>query len=368
MVWEVERTPLPASAGAESSRQGNGRQGKPGENGPGRGRARGRWRHTYAALDLGTNNCRLLVARPTGGGFRVIDAFSRIVRLGEGVGESGDLSPAAIERTLAALAVCAGKMRRRGVTRARSVATAACRQAGNCEDFLARVREQTGLELDIISTEEEARLAADGCRPLLDRSARSAVVFDIGGGSTEVTWLGLSRRRVKVLGWTSIPLGVVSLAERYGGDCLERCEYEAMIADVRGHLDRFDADGRFARRVAEGQVQMIGTSGTVTTLAGVHLDLPHYDRSRVDGLWLDFDDVERISDELRLQNCRQRARHPCIGHDRADLVVAGCAILEGICRAWPVGRLRVADRGIREGVLHALMREADREDGVGRRR
>ena len=171
-----------------------------------------------------------------------------------------------------------------------------------------------------------------------------------------------------MLGWTSIPLGVVSLAERYGGDCIARPAYEAMVGDVRCFLSKFDHDGRFARMIAEGRVQMIGTSGTVTTLAGVHLDLPHYDRNRVDGLWLDFEDVEQISEDLRAQSCRQRARHPCIGNDRADLVVAGCAILEGMCRTWPVGRLRVADRGIREGLLHSLMQAADREDGIGRRR
>jgi exopolyphosphatase/guanosine-5'-triphosphate,3'-diphosphate pyrophosphatase len=329
-----------------------------------RRRRRGRWGHTYAALDLGTNNCRLLVARPTRGGFRVIDAFSRIVRLGEGLTGSGALSPAAQERTIAALRICAQKMERRGVTRRRLVATDACRRAANCEEFLARVAGETGLELEILSTSDEATLAVAGCAPLIDRRARHALVFDIGGGSTELTWVQVrrgNRNRTRVLDWTSLPCGVVNLAERYGGEAVAPEVYEAMIAEVRGHLAPF-RDGLAQPPTGRpGEVQMLGTSGTVTTLGGVQLDLPYYDRNRVDGLWLDFDDALAIAERLRAMSFDERAAHPCIGRERADLVVAGCAILAAICRAWPVGRLRVADRGLREGMLLAMMRAADRE-------
>lgn len=312
---------------------------------------------TYAALDLGTNNCRLLVARPEGQGFSVVDAFSRIVRLGEGIGESGCLSDAAMERTIAALKVCAGKMRRRGVTRSRAVATEACRRAANCDAFLARAARETGLEIEIISTAEEAMLALDSCVPLLSREAKRALLFDIGGGSTELIWVRLKDNAPpEVEGWISIGFGVVTLAERYGRDLVGAESYNAMIDLIAGELSPFAALHRLSE-VAEGSdVQLLGTSGTVTTIAGVHLKLPRYDRSKVDGIALDFDAVRTVVTDLVAKDFFARSAHPCIGPGRGDVVIAGCAILEAIMRACPVGELTVADRGLREGLLLGMMR------------
>jgi len=340
---------------ADRNRAGDGRW--PG--GP-RRKPEGRWGHIYAALDLGTNNCRLLVARPTRQGFRVIDAFSRIVRLGEGMGASGEISEAAMARTIEALRICARKMRRRGVTRARHVATEACRRAVNCAAFLERVHRETGIDLEIINTAEEARLAVSGCRPLILPEARHALVFDIGGGSTELIWLDLTRPEA-VAQTISVPIGVVTLAERHGGHEVSPETYAKMVAEVAERLRPFEAAHGVGELVAAGEVQMIGTSGTVTTLAGVDLALPRYDRNRVDGVWLDFERVRALCERLRATDYAGRVAHPCIGVERADLVIGGCAILEAICELWPVGRLRVADRGIREGILQALMRDADRE-------
>lgn len=307
-----------------------------------------------AALDLGTNNCRLLVARPHGDSFRVIDAFSRIVRLGQGLSGSGRLDDDAIRRTLDALAVCVAKMRRRRVTRFRAVATEACRQAGNGGAFLDRVVAETGLSLEVISAEEEAALALAGCRPLLDPNIPGALVFDIGGGSTEIAWQRTEPDGPR-LAALSMPIGVVTLAERYGGDRIEPDGYEAMIDEVGDRLRGFEEAHGIAAAAAAGTVQMIGTSGTVTTLAGVHLSLPRYDRERVDGTFLKVGETLAIGRRLAGMGFAERAAHPCIGRDRADLVVAGCAILEAICRLWPVPRLRVADRGVREGILFGLM-------------
>ncbi|HUN51409.1 MAG TPA: Ppx/GppA phosphatase family protein [Candidatus Sulfotelmatobacter sp.] len=320
----------------------------------------GRFEHTYAALDLGTNNCRLLVARPVDDGFRVIDAFSRIVRLGEGLARSGRLSEPAMARTIEALRICAAKLDRRGVTRLRAVATEACRKAANCADFVARAAAATGLALEIITAAEEARLALAGCAPLLDYDNRHALVFDIGGGSTELMWLRLEDRRPPhLLGWLSIPLGVVTLAERHGGIHVDDAIFERMVAEVAAELAPFEARHGLRRHLADRAVQMLGTSGTVTTVAGVHLDLARYDRSQVDGIWLDAGDIVAVTGRLAAMDYDQRAAHGCIGVDRADLVIAGCAILAAIMRAWPLARLRVADRGVREGVLFDLMREAD---------
>ncbi|MBM3527629.1 MAG: Ppx/GppA family phosphatase [Alphaproteobacteria bacterium] len=316
---------------------------------------------TYAALDLGTNNCRLLVARATRDSFRVIDAFSRIIRLGEGVSTSGVLSDAAIGRAVEALRVCRAKMRNRGVTRTRLIATEACRAAGNGIEFLERVKREVGIDLEIVDRETEARLAATGCTPLMDPVAQGVILFDIGGGSSELVRLGPSRPmhhgppHPEIEGWVSLPLGVVTLAERHGGVTVTRETFEAMITEVAGHVARFAAQ----HGGTEG-LHLLGTSGTVTTIAGVYLRLPRYERRRVDGCWMSAGQVTGVVEELLAMNYDGRVANPCIGSERADLVLAGCAILEAIRRAFPCERLRVADRGLREGMLVQMMRE----DGV----
>lgn len=318
----------------------------------------------YAALDLGTNNCRLLVARPTGDSFRVIDAFSRIIRLGEGLSASGRLGEDAIQRAVEALAICRDKMVNRGVTRARLIATEACRAAANGEAFVDRIREEVGIALEIVTRETEAELAATGCTPLMDPDAENVILFDIGGGSSEIVRLGRSRPVTggppdpAIRGWASLPIGVVSLAERYGGVHVDRALFDAMVAEVAGHVGRFAAaHGDDIRLEA---THLLGTSGTVTTIAGVHLGLPRYDRRYVDGCWMDDRAVGDVVARLVGMDYAARVASPCIGAERADLVLAGCAILEAIRQAFPCARLRVADRGLREGILVQLMRE----DGV----
>ena len=310
----------------------------------------------YAALDLGTNNCRLLVVRPSDRGFDVLDSFSRIVRLGEGLQSTGLLSERAIERTIRALDVCAGKIARRGVTRMRSVATDACRRAANCAGFVERVERETGVRLEIIGAREEAALAAAGCAPLLDPGRRRALVFDIGGGSSELMWLAVAGRgRARLLDTISLPWGVARMAEAFGSDRISDRAYRAMTQAVAPWLRRFDEANGISAAVAAGQVQMLGTSGPVTIVAGLHLGLARYRRDLVDGCSLGFDDLDAVSATLRRLDRKGRARLPCIGRERADMAVGGCAILEAICRMWPVGSIRVADRGVREGILFRLI-------------
>ena len=348
----------------------------PGHAAVSRGRGSTGRNRAYAALDLGTNNCRLLVARPSPRGFKVIDAFSRIIRLGEGVAMSRRLSAEAIERTIEALKVCAGKMRRHRVERAGLIATEACRLADNAIEFLSRVRTETDLDIKVLSREAEARLAVCGCASLIDANSDLVLVFDIGGGSSELIWLDLAQHRQRsngayldrlevqncVAAWTSLPVGVVTLAERYDGRLVDAESFEAMVAHVAALLAPFEAQHRLRRRMAGRRTQLLGTSGTVTTLAGVHLDLPRYDRRQVDGCWLDVRQARAVTAQLLASSHAERVAQPCIGKERADLVLAGCAILEAVLRAWPCERLRVADRGLREGILATLMAE----DGVHR--
>ncbi|WP_086081713.1 Ppx/GppA phosphatase family protein [Rhizobium etli] len=366
-VEETARSAVPremqngAGAGRKGRQESNGHQGdrQAGEHA---------WpEELYAALDLGTNNCRLLIAQPTRPGqFRVVDAFSRIVRLGEGLAASGRLSDEAMERAIEALRICAGKLRNREIRRMRLIATEACRQAVNGEEFLGRVVAETGLELEIIDRETEARLAVSGCSSLVGRETRSVVLFDIGGGSSEIAVIRIGDNRFSRLAnhithWTSLPVGVVTLSERHGGRDVTPELFEGMVCEVEAMLGRFDCP---EIEIAQtGDFHLIGTSGTVTTLAGVHLDLPRYDRRKVDGIWLSDDEVSAMQAKLLSWDFESRAANPCIGPDRADLVLAGCAILEAIRRRWPSPRMRVADRGLREGLLTDMMAD----DGVWRR-
>ena len=311
----------------------------------------------YAALDLGTNNCRLLIARPSGKDFTVIDAFSRVVKLGEGLATSGRLSDEAMDRAMGALSICADKLRRRKVRLARSVATEACRRASNGEAFIERVKRETGIVLDIISAGEEARLAVLGCHILLEAGNGPAVIFDIGGGSTELVLLEPGGKVPRILDWQSVPWGVVSLTDTVGRGENRREARIARYAKMRELVSESFAP--FAQRIADSaahpDIRLLGTSGTVTTLASLHLELPHYDRKAVDGLIVPATSMRSISEDLAGMSPEERSTLPCIGEDRADLVVAGCAILESILDLWPAARLGVADRGIREGILRSLM-------------
>ena len=311
----------------------------------------------YAALDLGTNNCRLLIACPCGDSFRVVDSFSRIIRLGEGISATGNISEAAIERAIAALSICRDKIQTRKARRLRLIATEACRAAANAERFRDRVAAETGIELEVIDRETEAALAVVGCSPLVDPKGRGAILFDIGGGSTELVRIERDGADPAAepysKAWMSIPLGVVTLAERFGGKDVTREIYAQMVEVVAHHVAPFAAE--HGRDISD--MHLLGTSGTVTTLAGIHLNLARYDRRRVDGIWMNDTEITATVERLLAMSYQERAGNQCISVDRADLVLAGCAILDAIRLAFPLPRLRVADRGLREGMLVEMMRE-----------
>ncbi|MBS0638730.1 MAG: Ppx/GppA phosphatase family protein [Acetobacteraceae bacterium] len=314
---------------------------------------------TFAALDLGTNNCRMLVATPAADGFRVLDSFSRIVRLGEGLHATGRLSPAAMDRALCALETCATRLARRPVRQVRAIATEACRKAANGPEFLQRVKQQTGFDFGVISGREEAELALESCAPLLPTDARRALLFDIGGGSTELAWVRLTHGQPELIGFDSLPVGVVNLAERWGdaGYCPDG--FETMVTDVVERLLPFERVHCIGREIAAGGVGLLGTSGTVTTLAGVALNLERYRRPAVDGVELTSDAAEAALCALQALGREGLMQHPCVGPERVEFVLPGCAVFAAITRLWPAPRVIVADRGLREGVLLRLMR-ADR--------
>jgi exopolyphosphatase/guanosine-5'-triphosphate,3'-diphosphate pyrophosphatase len=311
----------------------------------------------YAALDLGTNNCRLLIACPTGDGFRVVDSFSRIIRLGEGISATGCISEPAIERAIAALSICRDKIQSKKAKRLRLIATEACRAASNADGFRDRVAAETGIHLEVIDRETEATLAVIGCSPLLDPAGRGAILFDIGGGSTELVRIERNPDEQnavpRIKAWMSIPLGVVTLAEHFGGRDVTTQSYASMVREVAQYVAPFAAEHGGDLK----GMHLLGTSGTVTTLAGIHLNLLRYDRRRIDGVWMTDAELTAVIARLLGMSYQQRADNNCISVERADLVLAGCAILDAIRQAFPLPRLRVADRGLREGMLVEMMRE-----------
>jgi len=314
--------------------------------------------NNYAAIDLGTNNCRLLIAKPYGNTYKVIDSFSRIVRLGEGLSSGYQMDEKAIERAIEALQVCSKKINARGVTKTRAVATEACRQASNTEEFYKKALQETGIELETLSPRQEAQLTLDGCAQLLDKSSTPAIVFDIGGGSTEIMWAKkTNNEEAVVLGMLSMPIGVVSLSEQYANCAIGMDLYEKIVTQVDQKLAPFDREYDISNYLSLNKIQMLGTSGTVTTLGGIYLKLSRYDRSKVDGLDMRVNTISSISAQLVKMNHAERAKNGCIGEERAGLVVMGCAILEAICRRWPLEKIRTADRGIREGLLKGLVRD-----------
>jgi exopolyphosphatase/guanosine-5'-triphosphate,3'-diphosphate pyrophosphatase len=310
----------------------------------------------FAALDLGTNNCRMLVGTPAGDGFRVVDSFSRIVRLGEGLHHSGRLSEPAMDRAIEALLACVSRLERRQVRQVRAIATEACRRAENGDEFLRRAKQETGLDISIISTREEAELALESCAPLLAGEGRRALLFDIGGGSTELAWVRLTAGRPELIGYDSLPLGVVTLSERWGHAGFSPDGFAAMVQDVADRLAAFERVHCIAREIRSGGVLLLGTSGTVTTLAGVALKLERYRRPAVDGVALSSADAAAALAFLRALGREGLLLHPCVGPDRVDFVLPGCAVFAAINQVWPAQQIIVADRGLREGMLLRMIR------------
>jgi len=328
-------------------------------------RQRGPKGPVYGAIDLGTNNCRLLLAEPSESGFRVVDGFSRIVRLGEELAKTGRLNDRAMARTLDALRICANKIKNLGARQVRCIATEACRRASNGQEFLDHVEAETGLSFEIVTAEIEAELTVSGCSPLLNTGHEKALLFDIGGGSTEIIWIETPRGKApETRAVLSFPMGVVTLAETYGHGSIEPETYSKIRASIDELLLPFCKAHGISTAIQENQVQMLGTSGTVTTLGAIYLGLGRYDRSRVDGLTIPLANIRAISARLAGMDMDARNQIPCVGADRADLMLMGCAILGAVCERWPLETLRAADRGIREGLLMGMI-NANRTPSTG---
>lgn len=324
---------------------------------PNKGASQAQAQKNFAAIDLGTNSCRLVIASPTPASFRIVETFSKITRLGEGIINDNELSRPAMRRTINALKVCAGVIEEYApIYRSRFVATAACRRAKNCKEFLDLVKKETGLTIETISSKEESRLAVVGCIPLLNRNIKRALVFDIGGGSTEISLARVTNSgKTFIEGFVSLPYGVVTISEAFPSQDMTALAYDTIIERTHKLLNEFDEKYNIREAIKNQEIQIIGTSGTVTVLGAVHLNLPRYNRSAVDGISITRQDIDRAIAKIKRLGDEGRKKHPCIGAQKADLTMAGCAIIEGLCSFWPIEEITVADRGIREGILLDMM-------------
>lgn len=328
----------------------------------------------YAAIDLGTNSCRLVIAEPTPSSFHVVETFSKITRLGEGIIKDNTLSKPAIRRTIAALKICRGVLEEYSpIVRMRFVATAACRRALNCADFEKAVAKETGLPMEVISSREEARLAVVGCMPLLNRMIKRALVFDIGGGSTEISLARITETgKTFIEGFVSLPYGVVTISEAFPGREMTNLAYNTIVERTQKILQEFEDKYHITECIRNQEIQVIGTSGTVTVLGAVHLNLPRYNRAAVDGLAMSGSEVEHVIGRIKKMGHEGRCRHSCIGKQKADLTISGCSIIEALATFWPVSEITIADRGIREGILldmiHHQKNNYFRRDGRYRKR
>ena len=311
----------------------------------------------YAAIDLGTNSCRLVIASPTPSSFHVVETFSKVTRLGEGIIKENMLSRPAIRRTVSALKVCRAIIEEYSpLIRMRFVATAACRRAVNCRDFEKSVEKETGLNMEVISSKEEARLAVVGCMPLLNRMIKRALVFDIGGGSTEISLARITESgRTFIEGFVSLPYGVVTISEAFPGKDMTKLAYDTIVERTQKILQDFEDRYKINEAIQNQEIQIIGTSGTVTVLGAVHLNLPRYNRAAVDGLAMSGAEVAKVISKIKNMGHEGRCRHSCIGKQKADLTISGCTIIEALCSLWPISEITIADRGIREGILLDMM-------------
>ena len=331
-----------------------------------------------AAIDLGTNSCRLLVARVNVAGIRtnyfrsrpkpvawkVIDSFAKVVRLGEGMYSHDELSHDAIERTMEALSICRKKLDKYNMHSMRAVATEACRRATNKEVLVNRAREELGLNLEVICAEEEARLALKGCSAILDSRIPYGIVFDIGGGSTEVILVRLKRENKRSPGYAvpfdvidsiSIPYGVVTTTEAV--DLADNQEYvhKMLHEKITDMLSEFVSKNKIIELIKNNEIQVAGSSGTVTTLAAYHLGLAQYERRLVDGMTISYEDLHIVIEKIFAMDKQGSLEESTVGFGRADYVLTGSVILKALCEVIPAKTMRIADRGVREGILIDLM-------------
>lgn len=307
----------------------------------------------FAAIDLGSRNCRTIVGcQSKAGAFEYIETYSKSVSLADGVAASKKLSRKSMDRTIEALAFCSKVLSRYAGLTYLAVATDAMRRAENASVFIKRVKRELGLIISIITPQEEAYYAALGCIEVLSLETEIFVVFDIGGGSSEIALCRQkSDKDIELIDSLSIPYGVINLLE--SKDHLTFSGYSNLVQKIsdlsRDFLNQYATTLDFVNNF-----QCIGTSGTTTTVAALNMNLRFYDREKINDSILQFSEILKTVHYVQSLSEDERKLHPYISQSNEDLVLGGLTILEGIVRGLPASTITVTDRGVRDGVVYAL--------------
>jgi exopolyphosphatase/guanosine-5'-triphosphate,3'-diphosphate pyrophosphatase len=316
---------------------------------------------------------------------KVIDSFAKIISLGEGIKQTGVLSEEAIERTIVALRACKKKLDSHRIYKMRAVATEACRQASNTKSLIERVNSEIGVDLEVISPQEEARLVLKGCSGVISDEKNYGILMDIGGGSTEVVWLkinkGMTRPTISVIDSISLPFGVVTISDTYTHSKNNQEIYTVLRKNILSTIDTFMKKNNIRTNFSKGDVQVITSSGTTTTLGSLTLGLSTYDRSSVDGKDFSSKKIVEVGEELLSRYLSSTPTTVKLGkeknfitnkffdhvldksseefkifaYNRMGLLAAGVVIINSILESIGDCLVRIADRGVREGILYDLM-------------
>lgn len=310
----------------------------------------------FASIDLGTNTVRLLVVTGNSKGFTTLHSNQLITRLGEGLSHSGILKDIAMERTIKAVLDFKREASKYSPFAIWVAATSAVREAKNRNEFIEKIREVTGLELEVIPWEEEARRTLLGVFSGLDGNIKKAIVFDIGGGSTEYI-LTVDKRLVKSVGTA---LGVVHLSEKYiRKDPVDDGELIILESVITNKIRNVKSQLHDVLCTMH-DVRLIGTAGTVTTIAALDLNLHPYDPAKVNGYVLNIENVKEILKKLKNMTLEERRNIPALESGREDLIIPGAVIVIKTMEIFGFNEMIVSDYGLREGIILAKMSECQR--------
>ena len=295
----------------------------------------------FAAIDLGSTNCRLVIVDIIEDKYKIICSFSEILNLGRNLSFSNEFNDEIIEKTIEIFKIISQKLKYYNVLSYRCVATEACRQSINSDELVKRIHERTNIEIEIIPSKEEARLCLKSCLNHNVNLNDFNLVFDIGGGSTEIIIFD-SIYSNKDFDFLSIPIGVINFSEKVSLFKTEK---------VLGQLEKQMMFFSKKKKIHNEPISIIGSCGTVTTLCAIHLKLNYYQKSLVDNTLLEIEDLKQTCNFVKRLSSEEKEKHPCIGPQRINLLDNGILILEKILESWPVKRILVSDRGLREGII-----------------
>ena len=293
-----------------------------------------------AAIVIGSYNCRIIIVNNSPN-IKILKTISVATNLIKNLSYSNEFTHKNIKKTVRCLTMFSRKMLEYNVTKYRCVATEACRQVINSDFFIGEVKKKTGLSVEIISVNEEAQLCFQSCKKYIERMNNEGILFDIGGGSTEISFFDVKNEKFET---SSIPLGVINLSEKINlhGKNKITFQMKRYFQSLKSNLSN-QIDPGFS----------IGSCSTVSTLSAIHLNLTTFDRKKIEGLLLDVDEIMKIINNLRNLKVNEMLKHPCI-RKKYPLLLNGMEILEKILENFPIKQILVSQSGLTGGMIENL--------------